>query len=319
MNNQELEGKNPNAIILLSTFNGETYIEELMDSLVNQDYTNFRIVVRDDGSSDGTPAILKDYAQRFPAIIELIGSDSNVNTGVKKSFEVLLNSVEADYYLFCDQDDIWESNKISTLIEILQEEKKNYSNLPLLAFSDFRVFDEKKTLVNSYFKEINFRDIDITNKSFVCFMPGCCFCFNQMAKHLYFDYKTEYIHDGHLFLLMQLYGRIIAHKNSLVNYRVHANNVVGYWKRSKKSFLIKDFLKSLVDKSFYREAILSDYNKNVKLLHQQIDGEFLRNCELYSLEEVSNLSLFARKKWYSKHFKPFKKGTFQGVMELLTF
>ncbi len=322
MNNNKLEyydDKNLDVKVLLSTYNGELFLEEQLDSLVNQDYFSYKIVIRDDGSKDKTIDILRNYKQKFPTIIELIDLDSNINLGVKGSFELLMQSVDADCYFFCDQDDIWESDKISNLVSLLIQEQEKHGDLPLLAFSDFRIFKEDEVIIKSYYKKINFGTNDIKNKIFMCVIPGCCFCFNQNAKKLYFEYSTEYLHDGHLFLLMQLFGTVLPSRKALINYRLHANNLVGYWKQNKMILLIKDFVKFFRNKSAYRTSVLSDYDSNVRLLYDQIDNEFLRTKELYLLSEVNNLSFFSRKKWYVNHFKPFKKGIFQGIMEILTF
>jgi glycosyltransferase involved in cell wall biosynthesis len=105
--------------ILLSTYNGEKYICEQMDSLLAQDYRNLAIHVRDDGSADNTWAILEDYKNKFPEKIFLYKGD---NVGYRRSFQWLMyHCDDADLFSFCDQDDYWYPEKISRAVERLTE------------------------------------------------------------------------------------------------------------------------------------------------------------------------------------------------------
>ena len=95
-------------MILLSTYNGEKYLKEQLDSIFSQSYKNFEIITRDDGSNDETINILKSYN------IKILDTDKNL--GAKLSFSTLLNysvkNTDADYFMFCDQDDIWKNDMI---------------------------------------------------------------------------------------------------------------------------------------------------------------------------------------------------------------
>ncbi len=118
--------------ILLSVYNGEQYIETQMDSLLVQDYPNFEIHIRDDGSSDNTISILNEYKKNFPEKVFIYQGE---NLGYKKSFQWLMQHCgDADFFSFCDQDDYWYSNKISRAISVL--ENKN-QNVPVVYLCDF--------------------------------------------------------------------------------------------------------------------------------------------------------------------------------------
>ena len=95
--------------ILLATYNGEKYIREQIDSILNQTYKEFRLLISDDGSTDGTRDILNEYKAKDDRI-EIFMQEENL--GVVKNFEFLLKKVEAKYYMFSDQDDIWKDEKI---------------------------------------------------------------------------------------------------------------------------------------------------------------------------------------------------------------
>ena len=132
--------------ILMSTYNGAKYIREQMDSLLDQNCEKlgkaaFRIVIRDDGSSDGTQDILEEYAGRYP---EKVSWYQGENHGVIRSFFELLQRVDAsDYYAFCDQDDIWFPEKISLAVKWLDAQNQNQ---PLLYYSLSEMFDENGVL-----------------------------------------------------------------------------------------------------------------------------------------------------------------------------
>ncbi|MDO4473064.1 MAG: glycosyltransferase [Eubacteriales bacterium] len=118
--------------ILLSTYNGEKYIADQMESLLKQEYSNFKIIIRDDGSSDETVSILSEYQEKYP---EKIVVHEGVNVGWMKSFQWLIkNAGEADYYAFCDQDDVWGNNKIKHAVDELSKVDKS---IPALYLSDF--------------------------------------------------------------------------------------------------------------------------------------------------------------------------------------
>ena len=97
--------------ILLSTYNGEKYIKEQIESLLDQTIKNWFLVIRDDGSHDKTVEILKEYSTSYPNKIFIDGSVRE-NLGAGKSFMHLLKITHADYYMFCDQDDVWMPDKI---------------------------------------------------------------------------------------------------------------------------------------------------------------------------------------------------------------
>lgn len=132
--------KFPRVNILLSTYNGEKFIVEQIESLLNQTYENIQIYVRDDGSTDGTFAILQGYEKKNE--IKLI---CGKNLGFCGSFFELLRDVnEGDYWSFCDQDDIWNREKIERAVRFL-EEYKGKRDIPLLYYSYSRMIDENGT------------------------------------------------------------------------------------------------------------------------------------------------------------------------------
>ena len=105
--------------ILLATYNGEEYINEQIDSILNQTYSNFRLLISDDNSTDKTLEILRDYEKKDDRIKVF---ENKENKGVVKNFEFLLKKVESDLYMLSDQDDVWYENKIEETYRKLKED-----------------------------------------------------------------------------------------------------------------------------------------------------------------------------------------------------
>lgn len=126
--------------VLLSTYNGEKYLEEQLNSLCNQTYSNLEIVIRDDGSSDGTCDLIKKYQQKH----NNIKFEEGTNLGFIKSFFCLLELADADYYAYCDQDDIWLENKVELAVQALN---KADGTKPNLAFGNSDYYDENMKLL----------------------------------------------------------------------------------------------------------------------------------------------------------------------------
>ena len=130
--------------VLLSTYNGEKFLEKQLNSLFSQTYKNFDLLIRDDGSNDNTINILEKYKINY-----LKGK----NIGVIKSFFKLLEIAlhkEYEYFLFCDQDDIWELDKIEKQLFFISSKNQK---LPILVHSDMQIIDEKDKIISeSFFK-----------------------------------------------------------------------------------------------------------------------------------------------------------------------
>ena len=130
--------------ILLATYNGEEYLEEQLNSILNQTYKNFNLIISDDNSTDSTVKILDKYSKKDSRIIVY---KQNRNLGVVSNFEFLLSKVESKYFMFSDQDDIWIETKIEKSINKLEETNSD------IVFTDLMVVDDKlNVLYNLIFK-----------------------------------------------------------------------------------------------------------------------------------------------------------------------
>ena len=100
--------------IVMSTYNGEQFLAEQIDSIQQQTFKDWQLLIRDDGSSDQTPEIIKSFVAQDPRIV-FINEHDRENFGVIKNFFTLIKHDKADYYFFSDQDDVWLEDKLETI------------------------------------------------------------------------------------------------------------------------------------------------------------------------------------------------------------
>ena len=120
--------------VLLATYNGEKYLKEQIDSILNQTYQNINLIISDDNSNDSTRKIIEEY-KKIDNRIKTYLQDKNL--GYIKNFEFLLTKVESNYYMLSDQDDVWLPEKIEKSMKTLKEKNAD------LVFGDLEVVDEK--------------------------------------------------------------------------------------------------------------------------------------------------------------------------------
>ena len=139
----------PQVEILLSTYNGEKYLDEFLWSIFRQEYDSWKLIVRDDGSTDNTHKILHDWNIRFGNRMVLFNSQTTENVGVVRSFSRLMERSAAPYVMFADQDDIWLPRKVSVTMNAMRRQEKQVSvTQPILIHTDLTVVDEKLQVVS---------------------------------------------------------------------------------------------------------------------------------------------------------------------------
>ncbi|MCK9224723.1 MAG: glycosyltransferase [Candidatus Muirbacterium halophilum] len=258
--------------ILLSTYNGEKYLSEQLDSLLKQTFKNFRIIIRDDRSNDKTLNILNAYARKHPEKIIIIESEENL--GPAGSFSELLNHAEAEYVFFCDQDDIWLENKLETYLLFVSEIEITYGkDIPFLIHSDCYITDNQMNIIsNSYYKYMNSnpKRNKLNNLLVKNTVVGCtCMINRNLIKKSMPIPNNIYMHDWWLALCASITGKIFYIEKPLIKYRQHSFNVVGA-KKTKNYFRRLRKLLPWEDNSNYTELIdkLIDQAESLKNLHK---------------------------------------------------
>ena len=213
--------------VLLSTYNGERFLKEQLDSILNQSGVEVELFVRDDGSKDSTLATLATYVEKYNNVHTFIEE----NVGVGNSFMNLLYAVggDYDYYSFADQDDIWEENKLSEAVSMLAQSDK-----VLYASNQECVDKDGNSLGLRYGKDskIHLDPIAILEKNT---LAGCTMVLKRDLYEIITDKNRRpseellrnRIHDVWLAMTASINGGIIYDERSFIKYRQHENNVVG--------------------------------------------------------------------------------------------
>lgn len=221
-------------IVLLSAYNGEAYIRKQLDSLLKQTLKGVEILVRDDGSTDGTRAILTEYAQRG-ALCWYEGE----NLGPARSFwQLLQDADEADYYAFCDQDDVWDPDKLETAVSALE---RLDASKPALYCGDVRVTDEKLRILSEHM--VRPAPADYPHALLRNLAPGCTYVFNRAARKLLCRYDAERLgiglHDWTAYQIVSCFGRVVYDPAPHMSYRQHGDNAIGAHRKTPCAWLKK--------------------------------------------------------------------------------
>lgn len=207
--------------VLLSTYNGETYLAEQLESIFRQKQVALSLYVRDDGSQDRTWQILSDYAQRY-ANLRLFRGE---NLGAAKSFFWLLEhaDAEADYFSFSDQDDVWHSDKLSRALAYLSQAD---GTAPLLYFSRFEIVDTqlRHLAYSPHAQRLGFANALVQNQA-----TGCTMVFNRALRSLILSALPErtIMHDWWIYLVASAFGTLLYDETPTLKYRQHAQNAIG--------------------------------------------------------------------------------------------
>ncbi|SCY84881.1 glycosyltransferase family 2 protein [Flavobacterium anhuiense] len=216
--------------ILLSTYNGEKYLRDQLESLYCQTYSEFQLFVRDDGSTDSTISILEEYASKYSNI--RVFKSETTNLGACESFMWLLKNVTAEYYMFCDQDDIWFPSKVQISLDALESESKRSNEKAIIVHTDLIVTDNNLDIIaKSLWENDNITPAKITRKylKLVNYVTGCTMMFNRKARDLSIEYIGNILmHDFWISLCVDSSnGVIVSLPIPTIYYRQHTNNAIG--------------------------------------------------------------------------------------------
>ena len=257
--------------VLMSTYNGEKYLREQMDSILAQKGVDVQIYVRDDGSSDSTPDMLREYQAKYPDTIYFINSNKITNCGVKKSFLSLLKYVaekreDINYFCFADQDDFWLEDKLNAAITLLEAEHDNPKG---------KLYYSNKTFVDQDLKLIREENITFYDDFFEALFPrslcyGCTMVFDRALALLAQQHypQSKCIHDSWVYRLARAVGSsVVFDDKSYILYRQHGNNEVGMAEaklhHTSVLYMIRKFLPMLFKKrTHHMTCVMKDVSLN---------------------------------------------------------
>lgn len=302
--------------ILLASYNGEKYIAEQIESIINQTYKDWFLYIKDDCSTDNTVHIILDYEKKYKDKIKVILS-AEPSGSAKNNFFSMIKYVKNEYVMTCDQDDIWLPDKIEiTYNEMKKAEKKN-KDVPILVHTDLKVVDENlKVIANSLLKLLNLDGHrDKLNYLLVQnIVTGCTVMVNRcLLSYIKKVPRYAVMHDWWMALIAASLGKIIFVEIPTILYRQHENNEVGAKnvKSIKYVFLmlkkINIIKKSLNDSYLQSEELLSS-------IDNKLDVENYDMMNQYSL--LRKYSKLHRLKVMIK-YKLWKKGIIKVIGQII--
>lgn len=293
--------ENSKILIMMSTYNGELFLREQLDSILAQEYVDLDIFVRDDGSEDGTIDILNDYVSKYSNISFYTGE----NKGYRKSFySILSNSNSYSYYAFADQDDFWEKNKLYQAILQL----KQYDKVPALYCSNLKVVDENLSFMRMLHSEKESIVIGKSQALVENFSYGCTCVFNHKLAQIAKLHEPKYVsHDGWINLIAVFFGVAIYDNKSYIKYRQHGKNTLGgdrsfvstWTKRINSLKKLGEHHRDLEAKEFldaYSE-MLTDQDKEIICTVSDYRKSIINKLRLFFNRRI-RMSTFDRDFWY---------------------
>lgn len=290
--------------VLLAVFNGEKYLRQQIDSILAQTFSNIKILISDDGSTDGSPEIISEYCNKYPQIVSKL---ENAPTGsAKQNFARLLNNCDSDYIMFCDQDDVWLPQKIEKSLEAMQGAEGNDCNIPVLVHSDLKVVDRDLNLIsNSFFEFQRLTPKNITLPKLLVqnYVTGCTVMINRALKQICGQIPKECImHDWWLAAVASLFGKTVCINEPTILYRQHEGNQVGA-KASYGIALIKRKLHTLdaVKKNYsatyiQANALLKQYGSLLAADKREILQAYVEMQKMNKLNKIQTMRKYGFKK-----------------------
>lgn len=283
--------------IVLATYKPNMeYFEKLLYSLNMQSYSNIHLIIRDDSADEITMNDVSAIIKRIITNFNYTVHKNSKNLGSNKTFELLTEDAEGEYIAYCDQDDIWEKDKVSKLVKCLEEERA------FLCYSDLSIIDENDKLIANSFKDIHKRLRHLQGEGlFEYFLrrnsvTGCTMLIKSNIAKISIPFPHEfYVHDHWLTLFASSMGKVAYVKEPLIKYRIHGNNQIGasilngvnnreeYY--NKKLLKEKEKYQYLLEQYNFNEEQIQSINKILNWTEERIS--FFENKGLKSTLSVA--------------------------------
>lgn len=219
--------------VAMCTLNGQRFLGEQLESIAAQTKLPNELVVCDDGSSDLTDSILLDFAQRAPFPVRSVRNEKRL--GSTKNFEKAIGLCEGEFIALCDQDDIWESNKLGRLVKSLGDSGAGG------VFSDAQLVDANGRPAQKRLWQLHkfdFREsIEFSRDAAIRLLlkhdvvTGATLMFRASVRNFVMPIPAPWVHDGWIAWMLVLYSQLTFVAEPLVRYRVHREQQLGVGRR----------------------------------------------------------------------------------------
>ena len=283
--------------ILMATYNGEKYLKEQIESILNQTYQNFRLIISDDCSTDRTREIIKEYKNKDNRIISYFQEQ---NLGYVKNFEFLLTKVENEIYMLSDQDDVWNDTKIEHTYNKLKESEAD------IVFSDLEVVNEKLETIYPSFNDFMLLSRKIkkySNDYKIQYLYNCVTGCTLMSKKKFLEkilpiptYSKYVIHDTWIGLIVSIYGKVAYLDEKTIKYRQHGKNQVGTDKISHGFRKLEEVRKLFIE---VKLGLFGTYVQNEKIFPEKLQIQNKKALEYF--EDIKNKKNINFRNWNVFH------------------
>lgn len=223
--------------VVLSTYNGEKYLREQLESIRNQKLQADEVIISDDCSSDSTVQVAQSFINKYHLSNWRV-IVNKTNRGWMINFKESLKQASGDLIFPCDQDDIWHEDKLQSMSEVM----KNNPQILLLA-SNYTTFyeDGGKKITPNHGEELNNKSlakVDFNEQNFFVLRPGCVYCFRRELLKYYDKYAIDNDpHDAFLWRIVELLDGLYVWNYSTIDYRRHSSNATARIRPTRKSKL----------------------------------------------------------------------------------
>ncbi|MGB1197737.1 MAG: glycosyltransferase family 2 protein [Thalassotalea sp.] len=263
--------------VLLASYNGEQYIAEQLHSLFEQTQLPTAVIISDDNSTDATWAIVEKWQNKHPELISIYKNNTDVTGHVGNFSFLCVKALEVDceYFLFCDQDDVWLPNKIATLVkECKTVEAEKGVSYPILVHSDLMVVDSELGLIaNSFFEYQGLPEP--TKHALPRFLiqnvvTGCASLINKALLEKATPLPNNVVvHDWWFALIANLTGQLVFVDEPLIMYRQHSANAIGAIEATQRTNIISNVVRQLKLGSKHLYSSVKQAQQLKKALHSQ--------------------------------------------------
>lgn len=297
--------------ILLSTYNGSKYLPEFLASLEAQTYQDWNLIIRDDGSSDNTASILREFQQQYLDRVEIL--QDGMNVGAKASFGKLIDAAlqnsEWEHLMFADQDDVWMRDKIALTVAKMESMTKEFGkDVPLLVHTDLSVVNEKLHILAQsmwLYQRIDPSRDGLYNQIIHNVVTGCTAMINRPLAQLASPVPNEAImHDWWISLVASAFGHIgIVHQPTIL-YRQHGLNDTGAKKFGYRHIVERFRSRPKLDKYFIQAKAFFD-----------VHGEQLNALQQMMFKDLVKWEKggFWKRRWLIIRYGLWKKGIIRNI------
>ncbi|HEN0755026.1 TPA: glycosyltransferase family 2 protein [Streptococcus agalactiae] len=284
--------------ILMATYNGEKFLAQQIESIQKQTFKEWNLLIRDDGSSDKTCDIIRNFTAK-DSRIRFINENEHHNLGVIKSFFTLVNYEVADFYFFSDQDDVWLPEKLSVSLEAA---KHKASDVPLLVYTDLKVVNQELNILQDSMIRAQSHHANTTLLPELTenTVTGGTMMINHALAEKWFTPNDILMHDWFLALLAASLGEIIYLDLPTQLYRQHDNNVLGARIMDKRFKILREGPKSIFTRYW---KLIHDSQKQASLIVDKY-GDIMTANDLELIKcfiKIDKQPFMTRLRWLWKY------------------